>query len=152
MTLAEALILRSDTQKRIAQLAQRVQRNALVQQGDTPAEDPNELLREFEHDAEALRILIERINRTNTATEVRDGVSLTEALAHRDVLRLRVNLYRELAKSATVTQSRMTRSEVKFVSTVTVSAVQKQADALAKEYRELDAAIQATNWRAVLME
>lgn len=32
----------------------------------------------------------------------------------------------------------MTRSEVKFISTVSVSAIQRKADELAQEYRNLD--------------
>jgi hypothetical protein len=40
MKLAEALILRADCQKRIAQLKSRLLVNAKVQEGDAPAGDP----------------------------------------------------------------------------------------------------------------
>lgn len=46
MKLAEALILRADTQKRIAQLKERLLLNAKVQAGDQPAEKPESLLAE----------------------------------------------------------------------------------------------------------
>jgi hypothetical protein len=42
------------------------------------------------------------------------------------------------------------RSEVKFKSAVKVGEVQKQADRLAQEHRELDARIQALNWHVEL--
>ena len=45
MKLAEALILRADCQKRIAQLKSRLLVNAKVQEGDAPAETPRELSR-----------------------------------------------------------------------------------------------------------
>jgi ABC-type hemin transport system substrate-binding protein len=48
MKLAEALILRADTQKRIEQLKQRLNANARVQQGEKPAEDPKKLMTELD--------------------------------------------------------------------------------------------------------
>lgn len=60
-------------------------------------------------------------------------------------------MYRELAQAATITQDRYSRSEVKFISTVDVSAVQKEADRLSKRHRELDAEIQSANWQTELM-
>ena len=47
MKLAEALSLRADLQRRIAALRERLRKNARVQEGDTPAEDPLELLAEL---------------------------------------------------------------------------------------------------------
>ena len=43
MKLAEALNLRADLQKRIAQLKERLANNVKVQEGDSPAEDPKAL-------------------------------------------------------------------------------------------------------------
>ena len=50
MKLANALSLRSELQTRIRQLESRLDNNALVQEGESPAEDPMELLRELEED------------------------------------------------------------------------------------------------------
>jgi len=152
MKLAEALILRADHQKRIEQLNQRLLRVARVQEGDAPAEEPKELLKEFERVSEELERLIQRINRTNTATELESGMTLSDALAVRDVLRLKHTAYRDLAQAASVTQDRYSRSEVKFRSTVNVSEIQKRADQLAKDHRELDAKVQEANWRTDLLE
>jgi hypothetical protein len=41
---------------------------------------------------------------------------------------------------------------VKFVSTVSVAAVQRKADDLAKELRELDTRIQEADWQINLLE
>ena len=47
MKLAEALILRADCQKRIQQLETRLTNNAMVQDGEAPAEDPSQLRSEL---------------------------------------------------------------------------------------------------------
>lgn len=149
MKLAEALALRADCQRRLEQLKQRLVRNAKVQEGDEPAEDPNTLLSEYEQVSEQLLSLISRINRTNAESSFGDS-TLTDALAQRDVLRFRLDTYRELAAAASVSQARSTRSEVKFRSAVSVAAIQRKADDLAKQHRELDAKIQEANWRIEL--
>lgn len=146
MKLAEALALRADCQRRLEQLKQRLLRNAQVQEGDEPSEDPVALLAEFEQVSEQLLLLIQRINRTNAESPL-GASTMTDALARRDVLRLSQDAYRELAQAASVSQARTTRSEVKFRSTVSVVAIQKKADELSKEHRELDARIQEANWR-----
>jgi hypothetical protein len=46
MKLAGALLLRGDMQKKLASLRERVAQNAVVQDGETPHEDPNQLLEE----------------------------------------------------------------------------------------------------------
>ena len=146
MKLAEALILRADNQKRLSQLKARIVRVAKVQEGDQPSENPGELLREYDHVATELERLIRSINRTNLTTPFESGTTLTDALASRDVLTMRLGLLRELAEEASVTENRYSRSEVKFISTVDVAAIQKQADDLSRRYRELDSRIQAMNW------
>jgi vacuolar-type H+-ATPase subunit I/STV1 len=152
MKLAEALILRADYQKRIEQLKQRLLRNAKVQEGDDPAENPGELINELEQVAAELESLIQRINRTNSTTSLQSEQTIADALAMRDVLRLRHDMYTALAQAATVTRDRFTRSEVKFVSAVDVAAVQREADDLARRHRDLDARIQEANWQTELVD
>ena len=152
MKLAEALILRADYQKRVEQLKQRMMRSAKVQEGDKPAEDPAALLAEVERLSGDLTGLIQRINKTNIATELAAGQTIADALAVRDILKLRHDLYRDLAQAATVTQERYSKSEVKFKGTVNVSEIQQKADELAKECRDLDMRIQEANWRTDLIE
>ena len=152
MKLAEALIFRADYQKRIEQLKQRLTRNAKIQEGDEPAETPANLIKELERISKELLRLIQRINATNSAVKLEKGLTISDAIAVRDVLRLKHTIYRDLAEAATVTHARYTKSEVKYRSTVNVSEIQKQADELAKEHREIDAKIQEANWCEVLIE
>jgi hypothetical protein len=151
MKIAEALALRADLQKRLEQLKHRLVKNARIQEGDEPEEDPSELQAEFEKSARELILLIQRINRTNATSPFGDG-TLADSLAVRDVLKLRYNAYRELANAASTSQGRTTRSEIKFVSTISVAAIQRKADDLAREYRELDTRIQEADWLTTLLD
>ncbi len=155
MKLAEALIQRADTQKRIQELRKRLNRNARVQEGDQPTEEPLALLHEIDELTETLVELIQRINRTNAASEITAGKSISDALAERDILATRQKVYRELAGEATSGGQghfRLTRSEIKFQSTVDVADIQRRADLLAKEYRELDTRLQELNWQVELLD
>jgi hypothetical protein len=144
MKLAEALVIRADQQKRIEQVKARLIGNAKVQEGEQPAEDPEVLITEYESLTAELVQLICRINISNSTATIL-GRSMTQALAERDILKLRHAMYRDFAQAASVTQVIHTRSEVRFKSTVTVSSIQKKADAAAKELRELDTRIQEAN-------
>jgi hypothetical protein len=152
MKLAEALILRADAQKRIEQLKHRMVRNAKVQEGDTPAEDPQVLLAEFEQIVRDQVRLIQQINQTNVAVRLPNGQTIAEAIAVRDGLKVRQAVLRDLAQEATITPNRHTKSEVRFRSAISVAELQAAADRLAREHRELDAQIQALNWQADLIE
>lgn len=154
MRLAEALVLRADRQKRIAQLKERLLNNSLVQEGDEPAENPADLFRELESLATDLQRLIRAINNTNSVTRMEDGTTLTDALAARDVFAIRQAIYREVAGSAYYRRRgpRYSGSEVRWVRTIDVSRTQQLADDIARQYRELDSAIQATNWNTDLIE
>ena len=152
MKLAEALILRADYQKRIAQLKSRLLTNAKVQEGDTPAENAQELLDELDRVSADLVDLIKRINRTNGSVLLAQGQTISDALADRDVFAVKRAANVELAEAASITQGRYTRSEVKYISTINVAEIQKRADELAKNYRDLDARIQEINWQTELVE
>ena len=150
MKLAEALILRADCQKRFAQLKSRQLTNAKVQEGDAPAETPQELISELDRVSTELLDLIKRINRTNSAT-VFAGGTISDALADRDVLAQKRAAYADLAQTAAISHDRYSRSEVKYISTINVGEIQKRADELARDYRDLDARIQELNWQTELI-
>lgn len=150
MKLAEALQERADLNRRIQQLQQRLSNNAVVQEGEQPAEDPKELLIELDRSVLALEELVARINLTNCHAQV-SGESLTALLARRDALKLKLSVYRDLAYNASQLARRVTRTEIKILSAVNVKDVQGQADALAKELRLLDNTIQAANWTTELI-
>jgi len=152
MKLAEALVLRADVQKRIAQMRERLQQSALVQEGEQPPENPKELLAELDQLLNQLRDLVARINRTNFQTMLSEGTSLTDALAQRDVLSMRYSIISGLADTASTRIERYGRAEIRRISTVDVAGLRRELDEIARERRELDTTIQATNWATDLSE
>jgi hypothetical protein len=154
--LAEALTERKALQEKLARLRARLTANARVQEGDEPAERPTALLAEVAEAATALENLTVRINRTNVAATLADEPRLTlmEAVARRDMLKLRFTALSELIGAAAPASGRfiVTRSEVKFRATVDVAELQKQLDGLAREIRDLDARLQAANWAVELAD
>ena len=152
MKLAEAPLERKNLKTKVDSLRTRALQNALVQEGDAPAEEPTALLREMDEAARQLGVLIKRINATNNVTLLPDGLSVSEAIVNRDVLDLRrVGLDTVLNKAA-VRQDRIARAEIKFVPAVNIAELRREADALAQARRELDAQLQAVNWTADLTE
>jgi hypothetical protein len=152
MKLAEALIRRKALKENLEQLASRLKRVARVQEGDTPAERPQELLTALEADLQELQTLIVQINRANLGATLADGTTLMEAIVRRDILKLRRETLAALANSALPVQDRYTRTELKYVPTVDVAELRKEVDRLSKTYRELDATIQAANWTVDMAE
>ena len=151
MKLAEALIQRSDAQKRLEQLRQRLNRSAKVQEGEQPPEDPQELLIEANNVITEMTRLIQQINRTNASTQYDETRTLTDILAERDTLMLRRNMLATLINAAT-TQPRYGRMEIKEFPTINIAEIQKQMDDLSRQYRVLDTAVQQLNWTIDLIE
>ena len=151
MKLATALSERADVQRRLSQLHTRLNNNAKVQEGDEPAEDPKALLKELDALLERLEWLMARINLTNSRT-LADGVTVTELIARRDCLSKRLNILRGFLDTASEKVDRYSQKEIKILSTVKVSQLQKQVDVVSKELRELDERIQGLNWTTELLE
>ncbi|QTH41915.1 DIP1984 family protein [Cohnella sp. LGH] len=152
MKLAEALVLRADTQKKIAQLRQRLERVVKVQEGELPAEDPSSLLRELEQTLDEQTEWIRKINRTNATVSFAEGLSISDALAERDRIMQHRKLLGDVLEQASIKQDRFSRSEVKYERTIDVVQIQTKVDALSKAYREYDFRIQELNWRTDLLE
>ena len=152
MKLANALSQRSELQTRIRQLEVRLNNNALVQEGEQPAEDPMELFRELEEDYARLEDLVARINRTNNSTRTENGAALSDLLARRDCLKGRLGGLRNFLNNASAMVHRHSASEIRIKSTVNVRQLQKQVDSLAKELRELEETIQEKNWTTELLK
>lgn len=152
MILAEALANRADVQRRLEQMRGRLAGSALVQEGERPPEEPEELLRETERLLGELEDYIGRINRTNLEATLPNGSTLTAALARRDVLGLRYGLLKRLVGAASDRVQRYGVAEIRVIPTVEVAPLRRQMDEVAQERRELDIAIQAVNWTTDLAE
>lgn len=150
MKLATALSERADLQRRISELGGRLNNNARVQDGEKPSEDPQELLSELNKDFERLEELIARINHTNNETKSGD-VTLTDLIAKRDCLKQKIGIMRSFLNTASEKISRYSKTEIRIISTVSVSELQKELDKLSKDLRETDETIQGLNWTTDLI-
>jgi len=152
MKLAEALLERKSLMEKVEKLRERLVQNALVQEGDAPSEQPQELMVELDETVAQLEVLIKRINATNNVAQLPDGTTVSNAIVRRDMLNLRRVTLDQVANAATAQNQRWSRNEIKFVPTVNAADVRREVDALAKAHRELDAQIQAVNWTVDVME
>ena len=100
MKLAEALLLRADRNRTLEQLMQRIQVSARYQEGEKPPEEARDLVATASTVLDELEVLIRSINRTNSGTVMADGGTVTDALAERDVLRLRYSMLKVSAEAA----------------------------------------------------
>ncbi|MBR1702480.1 MAG: DIP1984 family protein [Lachnospiraceae bacterium] len=151
MKLAEALQERADLNRNIEQLKSRLNSNMLVQEGEKSAENPEKLKKELDVAIARLAELISKINLTNCSTLV-DGQTMTELIARKDALTLKISIYKELVRTASQTAYRARGSEIKVKSTIEVTKWQSQIDRMAKELRKLDNKLQETNWNTELVE
>jgi hypothetical protein len=149
MKLAEALSIRADLQKRITQLRERLKNSSKVQEGDIPVEDPADLFKELDGNLVELENLIYRINVTNMHT-VHNGVTLTNLIATKDVLTLRVASMREVLNNVTEREDRYGRLEIKYVRTIDAAELRRKVDSYSRQLRELDMKIQSLNWAVEL--
>lgn len=152
MKLAEALILRADTQKRLRQLAERLHANLRVQEGEEPAMAPADMMKEFDEANRQLVHLVKSINRTNSTTPLDDSRTIADALVERDSISSHRQLYSDMITNLLGRHERYARTEIRYVTTMDADALQKQVDRLSKEFRELDTRIQELNWRTDLIE
>jgi hypothetical protein len=154
MKLAEALALRADATRRIEQLRGRIIDNARYQEGEEPAEDAASLLTQSHQVCAELESLIRRINRTNASAQLGAG-TITDAIARRDVLKLRHGLITAAADAAAGRErgwNRQLRSELTFISALPVADLRARADDVARSIRELDIDIQRINWEVDLLD
>lgn len=152
MRLAEALVMRADCQRKVAQIKQRLGRVIKVQEGEEPSESPTELLDELKRTLDDLAVWVKKINKTNALSAFDTSISLAEALSERDRIMQHRNILNEMLSEASIRQERYSRQEVKFYTTIEIPVLQKEVDELSRKYRELDFKIQEKNWSTDLLE
>jgi len=152
MTLAEALLIRSDLQKNLAQLKARIANNAKVQEGDAPSENPNELIVSAQKLIRDLSALITRIHRTNAAAKIESGETMLSLLIERDELEMRHKLLIDAIDASRSETERYSAREIRWTATIATAPLQQQADDIAMQLRKLNILIQANNWQIQLLD
>lgn len=151
MKLAEALLRRADMQKKLASLKSRIAENVKVQDGDTPNENPNELLLQANQVMSELYALIDHIHRTNAIAVMPDGSTMLSTLVKRDELAERHRLLQTAIDNAKTEGYRYSYREIKWQKVIEPVKLQKQADDIAVKLRNLNIQLQAANWQIDLV-
>lgn len=151
MKLAEALQARSDMNKRITQLRQRIDNQTLVQEGEEPDEDPRKLLDEHDRLIASFAKIVADINLTN-AKAIVDGVSLTALIARRDALAMQAKTYQSAINECGNKTRRASQTEIRIMATLKVTELQKKLDDIQRDIRLTDNKIQENNWLIDLIE
>lgn len=151
MKLAAALSLRKDLEIRISKIKDRLENVVRVQEGDKPAEEPQELMDELDSCLSQLELLIYNINVTNMSIVADDGRSMTKLLAERDIFKKRVDILRNTFNEATNSGSRY-RNEIRYVTSIEVKPLRQKLDKFSQQYRMLDMKIQELNFTNDLVE
>lgn len=151
MRLAEALQERADLNHTIEQLRYRLENNMLVQEGEITAEDPEELRKVLEYALNRLSYLMAHINLTNAVVQI-DGQTLTELIAKKDMLTLKIRIYQEMVNTAGRAAYRARGTEIKVKPTIGITAWQMKINSMSRELRILDNQLQETNWHTDLIE
>ena len=144
---------RSDLQRRAEQLRSRITANARYQEGEEPTEDAGALIAEVAEVLDRIEALVVAVNLTNASARLPDGRSMTAALARRETLRARHAVLTGAADAAQGTDRgfRQMRSELRQIAALPVAELRRRADDVARELRELDVAVQRTNWEVDLV-
>lgn len=151
MKLAEALINRKELESKREDLANRIFNNVNGQEGETPNEDPTELIRELKETNKEFIEIVQRINRTNNRVEIKEGFTISDALVKREGLLKLVEKLRTISEQGTISVNRYSLSEIKYVTYVDIKEMQREIDQYSKEARELDVLIQQSNWTVDLI-
>src|SRR5512141_1361549 len=109
--LAEALVERKGLQQKLARLQARLAACAKVQEGDSPAENPGDLLDEARHVLADIHRLTVAINRTKMQVSLPGSngemsMSLMEAIAERDRLLGERHVLEQLNNAASLEPNR----------------------------------------------
>lgn len=151
MKLAEALQERADLNRAVEQLKSRLNNNVLVQHGEKTVENPERLKQELDCAIDRLTYLIAQINKTNCETKV-NGQTLTELIAAKDTLSLKIHVYKDIVYTGSQTAYRARGTEIKIKPAISVSEWQAEIDTMARNLRLLDNKLQAANWNTDLIE
>lgn len=147
MKLGDAMGQRVECEARLCDLKKRLIRNARVQDGEQPAEDPQTLLDDVDRTALRLVELVQSIHRTASKTAFDENSTLADVMAERDVLGCKRDLLIAVGDAATAGQEHASLHERHMVPAIQVGRIHRHVDQLSKRYREIDSRIQELTWR-----
>lgn len=150
MKLAEALLARANLKRDVDELEKLIKGNAKVQEGDTPLENADELLKQYNEKMDEMLDIIVRINKTNNQTPFDNG-TLSGAISRMDYLKNKIYAYNGFYEASTISHDRYSQKEIKYVRCMDANLVRDRINEFFKELRQLDTRIQGLNWTIDLL-
>lgn len=150
MKIAEALAERAELAKKLRSTRMRIEASARFHEGEEPLENAPTLIAEARAMIKRQMALVSSVNRANMLTELEPGLTITMALARRDMLSQEIELLNSSADKAGPSMDPYSRArrrtELLEKTDIPVTELRREADELSKERRELDTRIQQANW------
>ena len=151
MKLAEALNLRSTLIKQIAGLRNRLVDCVSIQEGETPTDSPEELLKELEPLTEQLYRLVYQINLTNIQIK-ENGKNITQLLAEREALANRYGLLNDCLIQLRDNKFRYRPDDIRYIRTIEPSVLREMQANVSAKLRQINLKIQMLGWMHDLIE
>ena len=145
MKLAEALLLKSDLRNRVEQLQVRLTKNAQVQEGEIPGENPGELLAELDSLLAEYKNLTVRIYETNQSTVTGAG-TLSDLLVQKE--RLAGNLSQYSLMAIQSGYGKKLFGNGKLSSSMNLHSTWEK---MTEQLHQLEMTIQKLNWQTDLL-
>ncbi len=145
MKLAQALSARKRLAEQVQSLARQASSSAYIRAGAAlPKTHPDKLIQDAIDVAGQLATCIQQIDATNVASKLPNGMSIRDAMCRRLVLK---SLHKSLSE---IRNDRPNDSDIELV--LDGEKLRRTKDNVAREWRELDDAIQQANWTHDLIE
>ncbi len=145
MKIAQALSERKRLTEHVWSLTRQASSVAYIRAGSAlPKTSPDSLVQDAVDVADKLATLIQRIDATNVAVKLPTGLSIRDAMCRRLVLKA---LHEHLGS---VRHDRPADSDTELV--IDAEKLRRTKSNVAREWRELDDAIQQANWTHDLIE
>lgn len=152
MKLAEALLLSDDLNHQRSTLQQRIHQNLLVQEGEVPTENPEQLIEQALHLNQKLYQLQYQIECTRLSAQTLQGESLVQLLIRFDVLNENLRIVQQAIEKLHHDFPTYQTAHIRWVKATSVAELQQRADQLQAEIYQLRLTIEASNWQIDLVE
>ena len=153
MKIAEAMAERAAMRTKLNDLLLRMRSAGTYQEGQSPSEDVMALLSEWKEVRRDLTALELRINRTNARIELEIGLTIADAIVHRNELSMLAMIHKQLADigAGATTAPRWGRAELVTKTDIPVTEMRNTSDDYARLRRELDMRLQQLDWTVDLL-
>ena len=140
MKLGEALTLRARQSQKLHDLKGRIAQNCLVQEGDKPNENVEDLIDQYN------LLSLDHAQLIGDITNANVDSGILEMITKRDHLRRKLSALQTAVQAATATPYSYSRTEIKWTPLIEVAVYQQAIEELESEINELDVQLQTKNW------